>query len=82
MRAQSIGRARMPQSRDPFAARADMTNPWLHIPLADYEAHMALPEVAQAEMLAEELEIAIRRRVPDSCAIIGCVGGNESAGTR
>ena len=27
-------------------------------------------------MLAEELEIAIRQRVPDSCAIIGCAGGN------
>jgi SAM-dependent methyltransferase len=53
-----------------------MTNPWLYIPLADYEAHMALPTVAQAEMLAEELEIAIRQHVPDSCAIIGCAGGN------
>lgn len=29
-----------------------MRNPWLEIPLADYEAHMALPQVAQAQLLA------------------------------
>ena len=29
-----------------------MTNPWLEIPLADYEGHMALPGVAQAALLA------------------------------
>ena len=29
-------------------------NPWLTIPLADYEAHMALPQVGQAQLLAPE----------------------------
>ena len=28
-------------------------NPWLTIPLADYEAHMALPQVGQAQLLAD-----------------------------
>jgi Methyltransferase domain len=37
-----------------------IASPWLDIPLADYESHMALPEIAQAQMLA----------------IIGCSGGN------
>jgi trans-aconitate methyltransferase len=53
-----------------------MCNPWLSIPLADYEGHMALPAVAQAQMLAAELKIAVSRQVPASCAIIGCAGGN------
>jgi hypothetical protein len=30
-----------------------MKNPWLDIPLSDYEGHMALPEVAQAQLLAD-----------------------------
>lgn len=53
-----------------------MANPWLMIPLDDYEAHMALPAVAQAQMLAGELVLAVRQRTPASCAIIGCAGGN------
>jgi len=51
-------------------------SPWLEIPLADYEGHMALPEIAQARMLADELESAVRRHAPGSVAIIGCSGGN------
>ena len=31
-----------------------MTNPWLDLPLADYEGHMAHPDVAQAPLLALE----------------------------
>lgn len=30
-----------------------MKNPWLDIPLDDYEGHMTLPQVAQAQMLAQ-----------------------------
>jgi SAM-dependent methyltransferase len=56
-----------------------MTNPWLDIPLADYEGHMALPEIAQAQMLADELESAVRQHAPSSIAIIGCSGGNGFA---
>jgi Methyltransferase domain len=51
-------------------------NPWLDIPLADYEGHMALPEIAQARMLADELESAVRSHAPSSVAIVGCSGGN------
>jgi trans-aconitate methyltransferase len=37
---------------------------------------MALPEIAQARMLADELESAVRQHAPSSVAIIGCSGGN------
>jgi hypothetical protein len=53
-----------------------ITSPWLDIPLADYEGHMALPQIAQARMLADELESAVRLHAPSSVAIIGCSGGN------
>ncbi len=53
-----------------------MKNPWLEIPLADYEGHMALPEVAQAELLADIFERMLRERAPASVAILGCAGGN------
>jgi SAM-dependent methyltransferase len=53
-----------------------VASPWLDIPLADYEGHMALPEIAQARMLADEFESAVRQHAPSSVAIIGCSGGN------
>lgn len=53
-----------------------MTNPWLAIPLADYEAHMALPSVAQAPLLADVFAGALARFRPRSVAVIGCAGGN------
>jgi predicted TPR repeat methyltransferase len=53
-----------------------MRNPWLDIPLGDYEAHMALPYVAQARLLAELLDEAIARHRPRSVAVLGCAGGN------
>jgi len=51
-------------------------NPWLEIPLDDYEGHMALPAVAQAAYLADSLGRLVRDHVPESVAIIGCAGGN------
>jgi SAM-dependent methyltransferase len=51
-------------------------NPWLAIPLADYEAHMALPQVGQAELLANVLADAVRLHAPRSVAVLGCAGGN------
>jgi trans-aconitate methyltransferase len=51
-------------------------NPWLQIPLADYEAHMSLPQVAQAKLIADRLEALIARFRPSSVAVIGCAGGN------
>lgn len=53
-----------------------MKNPWLAIPLADYEGHMALPAVGQARMLADLFESLLREFLPQSVAIIGCAGGN------
>lgn len=53
-----------------------MSNPWLNIPLDDYEGHMSLPAVGQAQMLAEQLDRALERWAPASIAIIGCAGGN------
>jgi hypothetical protein len=43
-------------------------NPWLQIPLDDYESHMSLPAVGQAQMIADQLERAIARWAPASPA--------------
>ena len=51
-------------------------NPWLRIPLSDYEGHMSLPEVAQAQMLAGLLKGIVTRFQPRSLAILGAAGGN------
>jgi trans-aconitate methyltransferase len=65
-----------------------MRNPWLDIPLADYEAHMALPTVDQSELIAQQLARLVRNYSPRSVAVLGCAGGNgfdrlvESAVTR
>lgn len=51
-------------------------NPWLDVPLADYEGHMALPEIDQADMLADQFATALATYSPQSVALIGCAGGN------
>ncbi|MBI1751511.1 MAG: class I SAM-dependent methyltransferase [Acidobacteria bacterium] len=51
-------------------------NPWLEIPLEDYEGHMGLPAVAQAQFLAECLGACVQRLSPASVAVLGCAGGN------
>jgi Methyltransferase domain len=53
-----------------------MSNPWLEISLDDYEGHMSLPAVGQAQMIAEQLDRALNRWTPTSIAVIGCAGGN------
>ena len=53
-----------------------MRNPWLEIPLEDYEGHMSLPSIGQAKMLADHFDLLIRQHSPRSVAIIGCAGGN------
>jgi SAM-dependent methyltransferase len=53
-----------------------MSNPWLKIPLDDYEGHMSMPAVGQAQMIAEQLDRALKRWAPTSIAVIGCAGGN------
>jgi hypothetical protein len=52
-----------------------MNNPWLKIPLEDYEGHMAMPDVGQAKMLANEFEELLITYAPTSAALIGCAGG-------
>lgn len=52
------------------------TNPWLNVNLADYEGHMAMPEVGQAAMLSDEFQQAIEHSKPSSVALVGCAGGN------
>jgi hypothetical protein len=51
-------------------------NPWLDIPLEDYEAHMSLASVAQAQFLAETLGATVQLCSAESVAILGCSGGN------
>jgi len=53
-----------------------MTNPWLQIPLSDYEAHMALPHVRQAQLLSSIFGSALDTYTPRSIALLGCDGGN------
>jgi hypothetical protein len=53
-----------------------MRNPWLDIPLTDYEGHMSLPSVDQARFLADRFGELVERYTPKSIAIIGCAGGN------
>jgi SAM-dependent methyltransferase len=53
-----------------------MESPWLQIPLADYEAHMAAPNVDQAVLLADAFSAVLRKFQPASVAVIGCAGGN------
>jgi SAM-dependent methyltransferase len=51
-------------------------NPWLTIPLSDYENHMDLPEVGQAPYLAGRLAEWARSTGARSVAVLGCAGGN------
>jgi hypothetical protein len=53
-----------------------MNNPWLNVPLADYEGHMALPGIYQAQLLSDIFADVLAKFSPCSVAIIGCAGGN------
>jgi Methyltransferase domain len=53
-----------------------MKNPWLDIPLAEYEGHMVLPHVGQAHLLSDVFAEALREYSPQSAVILGCAGGN------
>lgn len=53
-----------------------MNNPWLEIPLEDYEGHMSLPAIGQAQMLGDYFERLITQHRPASVAVVGCAGGN------
>ena len=53
-----------------------MSNPWLNIPLADYEGHMRSDEVQQLDALSELFAAALERCQPASVAVLGVGGGN------
>jgi SAM-dependent methyltransferase len=50
-------------------------NPWLHIPAADYEAHMDL--IGQAAALRELFRGVYAERRPRRLAILGCTTGSD-----
>ncbi len=51
-------------------------NPWLKIPLEDYEGHMSLNSIAQAQYISQLLYENTKEVDARSLAIIGCSGGN------
>ena len=53
-----------------------MSNPWLSIPLEDYEGHMASAGVGQLTVLAELFHWVLDRYRPESVAVLGVAGGN------
>src|SRR5215813_11300375 len=53
-----------------------MHHPWLEIPIVDYEAHMALPSIGQAQLLATALQRTVAEFQPRSLAVLGVAGGN------
>ena len=53
-----------------------MPNPWLNVPLTDYEGHMGSAQVHQLGPLADLFEQALAICRPASVAILGIAGGN------
>lgn len=53
-----------------------MANPWLDVPLSEYEGHMESPEVRQLNALSELFAEAMGQCRPSSVAILGIAGGN------
>ncbi|MGH9581885.1 MAG: hypothetical protein ACRD4O_02980 [Bryobacteraceae bacterium] len=53
-----------------------MPNPWLTVPLADYEEHMKSTKVQQLAALSELFAKALAYCRPASAAVLGIAGGN------
>jgi hypothetical protein len=53
-----------------------VSDPWLSIPLADYEGHMGADSVQQLSALSGLFKRALDVCLPDSVAILGIAGGN------
>jgi len=51
-------------------------NPWLSISAADYETHMASPEVGQLQFLNAVFKEILARQRPSSLLVPGCATGN------
>ncbi len=52
------------------------SNPWLEIPVGDYEGHMGSPQVGQLQMLNRLFKQVLAERRPASVAVLGCATGN------
>ncbi len=53
-----------------------MSNPWLTVPLSDYEGHMKSAQVQQLDVLSELFAKALAYCRPSSVAVLGIAGGN------
>jgi len=53
-----------------------VSNPWLTVPLAEYEQHMASPELGQLRFLSDLFAESLECFQPRSVAILGIAGGN------
>ena len=53
-----------------------MTNPWLHIPEADYVGHMSDPAVNQRSVLNRLMRDALEDVQPRTFLVLGCSTGN------
>jgi hypothetical protein len=53
-----------------------MPNPWLTVPLADYEGHMRSPKIQQLVPLSKLFTKALACCRPTSVAVLGIAGGN------
>lgn len=53
-----------------------MANPWLSLPLGDYEGHMDSASVGQLTVLAELFQVVLQRCPAESVAVLGVAGGN------
>jgi SAM-dependent methyltransferase len=51
-------------------------NPWLKIPLSDYENHMSSPEVCQLQMLNQIFKRVYVKYKSKNILIVGCTSGN------
>jgi trans-aconitate methyltransferase len=51
-------------------------NPWLAVPLADYEGHMSSASVQQLTALSDLFAEALRQCRPESVILLGVAGGN------
>lgn len=56
-----------------------MVNPWLKIPAADYEGHMASPNVNQLSFLASIFKESLENNNCETIALLGCATGNGLA---
>ena len=53
-----------------------MANPWLSVPLSDYEGHMGSDDVRQLAALEDLFGEALSHCRPKSVAVLGIAGGN------